>query len=60
LICMVELFATKNVRELIPKYEAFIVQELHSMDLALASIPFGDADKVLQQKRQMAKEITKK
>jgi acyl-CoA dehydrogenase len=56
LICMVELFATKNVRELIPKYEAFIVQELHSMDLALASIPFGDADKVLQQKRQMAKD----
>jgi acyl-CoA dehydrogenase len=53
---MVELFATKNVRELIPKYEAFIVQELHSMDLALASIPFGDADKVLQQKRQMAKD----
>src|SRR5678815_1173862 len=26
------------------------------MDLALASIPFGDADKVLQQKRQMAKD----
>lgn len=53
---MVELFATEKVKKLIPKYEAFIRQELHTMDLALASIPFHEADKILQEKRQMAKD----
>lgn len=53
---MVKLFATKKLESLYSQVNEFIEQELHSMDLALASIPFSDADKVLQRKRQMAKD----
>jgi acyl-CoA dehydrogenase len=53
---MVDLFATGKVRKLVPQYEAFVREELHTMDVALASIPFGEADRVLQQKRKLAKE----
>ena len=53
---MVDLFETGKVRKLVPQYEAFVREELHTLDVALASIPFGEADKVLQQKRKLAKE----
>ena len=53
---MSDIFATPKVKKLIPAYRAFVQEELYSMDVALASIPFGEADKVLQQKRRLAKE----
>jgi alkylation response protein AidB-like acyl-CoA dehydrogenase len=51
---MIELFATEKLKKLLPKYRSFIEQELYPVELALASIPFGEAEKVLQEKRKLA------
>lgn len=53
---MVNLFATDKLKKWLPAYKAFVQQELHPLDLALAAMPFREAEKVLQQKRQLAKD----
>ena len=53
---MVNLFAADKLKKWLPAYKAFVQQELHPLDLALAAMPFREAEKVLQQKRQLAKD----
>lgn len=53
---MVNLFATDKLKKWLPAYKTFVQQELHPLDLALAALPFREAEKVLQEKRQLAKD----
>lgn len=53
---MVNLFGTDKLKKWLPAYKAFVQQELHPLDLALSAMPFREAEKVLQQKRQLAKD----
>lgn len=52
---MVTIFATDKLRKLIPAYKAFIEQELHPLDLALTALPFRETEKILQDKRKLAR-----
>jgi acyl-CoA dehydrogenase len=52
---MVELFATDLLKKLIPKYRDFIEKELYPLEIALVNIPFGEAEPILQQKREFAR-----
>ncbi len=52
---MVELFATDHLRKLLPRYRAFIQEELYPLEIALINIPFNEADQILQQKRKLAR-----
>lgn len=52
---MVTIFATDKLRKLLPAYKAFIEQELHPLDLALTALPFRETEKILQDKRKLAK-----
>ncbi len=51
---MVELFATDQLKKLIPKYKAFVEKELYPLEIALANIPFHEAEPVLRKKRELA------
>ena len=53
---MVNLFATDKLKKWLPAYKAFVQQELHPLDLALTALPFRETEKILQQKRQLAKD----
>jgi acyl-CoA dehydrogenase len=53
---MVNLFATDKLKKWLPAYKAFVEQELHPLDLALSALPFRETEKILQQKRQLAKD----
>lgn len=53
---MVHLFVTDKLKKWLPAYKAFIQQELHPLDLALSALPFRETEKILQQKRQLAKD----
>lgn len=53
---MVELFATDRLKKLATKYRAFIEKELYPLEIALVNIPFGEAEPILQQKRELAKQ----
>ena len=53
---MVNLFVTDKLKKWLPAYKAFIQQELHPLDLALSALPFRETEKILQQKRQLAKD----
>lgn len=53
---MVNLFATDKLKKWLPAYKAFVQQELHPLDLALSALPFRETEKILQQKRQLAKD----
>ncbi|MGB4771961.1 MAG: acyl-CoA dehydrogenase family protein [Chitinophagaceae bacterium] len=53
---MVNLFATDKLTKWLPAYKAFVEQELHPLDLALSALPFRETEKILQQKRQLAKD----
>jgi alkylation response protein AidB-like acyl-CoA dehydrogenase len=52
---MVELFATEQLRKLMPKYREFIQKELYPLEIALANIPFRDAEPILAEKRALAR-----
>jgi alkylation response protein AidB-like acyl-CoA dehydrogenase len=53
---MVNLFVTDKLKKWLPAYKAFVQQELHPLDLALSALPFRETEKILQQKRQLAKD----
>lgn len=53
---MVEIFATDKLKKLIPKYKAFMEQELYPLEIAMVNIPFHEAEPILRQKRELAKQ----
>jgi alkylation response protein AidB-like acyl-CoA dehydrogenase len=53
---MVDIFATDKLKKLIPKYRAFVEQELYPLEIALVNIPFREAEPILRQKRELAKQ----
>jgi len=52
---MVELFATEQLRKLIPRYREFIEKELYPLEIALVNIPFREAELILNEKRSLAR-----
>lgn len=53
---MVDIFATDKLKKLIPKYKAFVEQELYPLEIAMVNIPFHEAEPILREKRQLAKQ----
>jgi acyl-CoA dehydrogenase len=53
---MVDIFATDKMKKLIPKYKAFVEQELYPLEIAMVNIPFHEAEPFLREKRQLAKQ----
>lgn len=53
---MVDIFATDRMKKLIPKYKAFVEQELYPLEIAMVNIPFHEAEPFLREKRQLAKQ----
>ncbi len=53
---MVDIFATDRMKKLIPKYKAFVEQDLYPLEIAMVNIPFHEAEPFLREKRQLAKQ----
>ncbi len=53
---MVDIFATDKLKKLIPKYKAFVEQELYPLEIAMVNIPFREVEPFLRQKRELAKQ----
>lgn len=54
---MVELFATNRLKEIIPQFRSFIERELFPIELALLQLHFPQAEEILNQKRQQARDL---
>lgn len=53
---MVDIFATDKLKKLLPKYKAFVEKELYPLEIAMVNIPFHEAEPILRQKRELAKQ----
>ena len=54
---MIELFATEKLMALYPKVEAFVKEELQSIEIELLKQPFNQAAKILEDKRTIARQL---
>lgn len=52
---MVDIFTSERLQKLIPRYRAFVEQELYPLEIAMVNIPFHEAEPILRQKRELAK-----
>jgi acyl-CoA dehydrogenase len=53
---MVNIFASERLKEIYPQIKTFIEQELHPVEMELLHLPFNEAAKVLQMKREKVKQ----
>jgi len=54
---MIDLFATDRLREIYPKVQRFVEEELLPVEPELLKMPFNQAAKILEEKRQKAKSM---
>jgi len=54
---MIDLFATDRLREIYPKVQRFVEEELLTIESELLKIPFSQAAKILEEKRHKAKSL---
>lgn len=54
---MIELFATDRLREIYPRVQHFVEEELLPIEPELLKMPFNQAAKILDEKRQKAKSL---
>ncbi|MFP4505646.1 MAG: acyl-CoA dehydrogenase family protein [Cyclobacteriaceae bacterium] len=54
---MINLFATDRLREIYPKVQRFVEEELLPIEADLLKIPFHQAAEILEEKRQRAKNL---
>ena len=52
---MIAIFATEKVKAFYHKFDEFVTQELFPVELQLLSMPWPDAEKILNEKRAKAK-----
>ena len=54
---MEPIFATERLKELLPKIQAFVMEELIPLEKAHTTRPFKQTEKILQQKREKVKAL---
>ena len=54
---MIDIFTSDKLKVLYPKVESFVNNELYPIEMELLKQPFNDAEKILQQKRELAKRM---
>ncbi len=54
---MIDLFATDRLREIYPKVQQFVEEELLTIEPELLKIPFSQAAKILEEKRHKARSL---
>ena len=52
---MIDIFTSDKLKVLYPKVKSFVEKELYPIEMELLKQPFNDAEKILQQKRELAK-----
>lgn len=52
---MIDIFTSDKLKVLYPKVQSFVNKELYPIEMELIKQPFNDAEKILQQKRELAK-----
>ncbi len=53
---MVDIFASERLKEIYPQLKNFVEQELYPIEMELLRIPFNKAAKILDEKREKAKD----
>ena len=54
---MEPIFATERLKELLPKVQAFVMEELIPLEKEHTTRPFKQTEKILQQKREKVKAL---